>query len=250
MKAMILCAGFGTRLGALTSTTPKALLPVAGVPLIGYIVSHLARHGFQHLAVNLHYQAQAIRDYLQDGSRFDVRTEYSHEPELLGTAGGVKRMEAFFRDEEAFLVHYGDILTDHDFTAMLAFHRERDSLLTLLMHERARSNSVVELDEESRVVGFWERPAEPIESPRRSRWVNSGVCICSPQIFASIPLGVASDLPRDIIPQLLPSRRVFGFPLRGYRCAIDSPDRLAEADAAIRNGTCSIMLNLQKAEVA
>jgi NDP-sugar pyrophosphorylase family protein len=250
MKAMILCAGFGTRLGELTRSTPKALLQVAGAPLIGYIILHLARHGFRHLAVNLHYQAQAIRDYLEDGSRFGVHVEYSYEPQLLGTAGGLKHMEEFFRDEEAFLVHYGDILTDHDFGSMLAFHRERDSMLTLLIHERTRSNSVVELDEESRVVGFWERPAEPIESPRRSKWVNSGVCICRSRIFASIPTDVPSDLPRDIFPRLLASRKVFGFPLSGYRCAIDSSDRLAEADQAIRNGHCSTELKVQNAEVA
>jgi NDP-sugar pyrophosphorylase family protein len=233
---MVLAAGFGTRLGDLTREVPKGMLDVGGRPLLEHIVAHLARHGFTGIAVNLHFQPEMIRDHFGDGSRWGVSLNWSHEPELLGTAGGVKRMESFLRAGEPFLVHYGDILTDQDFTAMLAFHRERRALATLLLHERVHSNSVVHLDTEGRITGFLERPDEAERAAAQPGLVNSGVCICAPEFLDAIPAGVACDLPRDVFTKLAPTGRLFGFRLTGYRCAIDSPARLAEARAAIAEG--------------
>lgn len=75
-----------------------------------------------------------------------------------------------------------------------------------------------------------------------SRWANSGICICNPQLLDEIPADAACDLARDIFPRLIESNRLYGFPLSGYRCAMDSPDRLAEARAAIVNERCQIRL--------
>src|SRR5512133_1650122 len=114
MKAMILCAGYGTRLGTLTREIPKPMLPLAGRPMLAYIMAHLQSHQFDQLVVNLHFRPDAIREYFGHGSEWKVSLVYSEEAQLLGTAGGLKKMEAFFRKEEAFLVHYGDIITDQD----------------------------------------------------------------------------------------------------------------------------------------
>ena len=237
---MVLSAGYGTRLGDLTRETPKPMLRLQGRPMLEYIICHLARHGFDQIAVNLHFMPDMIRDYFGDGSRLGVELVYSYEPELLGTAGGVKKMADFLGAGEAFMVHYGDVLTDHDFTAMLHFHRERNALATLLLHQRARSNSVVSLDKEWRIIGFLERPTEEARRGVQSPWVNSGICICAPQLLGEIPADVACDLPRDIFPRLIDSHRLFGFPLSGYRCAVDSPDRLVEARAVIADGRYQI----------
>ena len=112
---------------------------------------------------------------------------------------------------------------------MLKFHREKSAVATLLLHQRTRSNSVVTLDGENRIVGFLERPSEDERRGVVSNWVNSGICLCHPQVLDSIPPGVACDLPRDIFPKLLETGRIFGFALTGKRCAIDSPQRLEEA---------------------
>lgn len=240
MRAMVLCAGYGTRLGDLTRDTPKPMLRLQGRPMLEYIICHLARHGFNQIVINLHLMADAIRDYFGDGSHWGVELVYSYEPDLLGTAGGVKKMEGFLRAGEAFIVHYGDVLTHQDFTAMLHFHRERNALVTLLLHQRARSNSVVSLDKEGRIIGFLERPTEEAQRGMKSPWVNSGIYICDPQLLDEIPAGIACDLPRDIFPRLIDSNRLFGVPLSGYRCALDSPDRLAEPRVAIADGRCQI----------
>ena len=238
---MVLCAGLGTRLGELTREIPKPMLTIQGQPLLAYLLGNLRRHGFDQIAINLHFKPEMIRDYFGGGDQHQLELTYSYEPKLLGTAGGVKKMEDFFRNETAFLVHYGDILTDQDFSAMLAFHRERCALATLLVHQRLKSNSIVNLDDTGRITAFLERPDEKARTGQLSRWVNSGVCICAPEVLAAIPAGVPCDLPRDIFPKLIASGRVYAFALSGYRCAIDSPERLAEARAAQADGRCRVV---------
>jgi mannose-1-phosphate guanylyltransferase/phosphomannomutase len=238
MKAMVLSAGYGTRLGNLTSETPKPMLQVAGRPLLAYVLANLRRHGFNQLAINLHFKPEAIRDYFGDGSPWRLQLTYSDEPELLGTAGGVIKLVAFFRSEAAFLVHYGDVLTDQDLTALVDFHQRKNALATLLLHQRARSNSVVNLDPSGQITGFLERPTDAQRLGNDSPWVNSGVCVCSPAVLDHIPGGIACDFPRDVFTKLVNTGRLFGFPLSGYRCAIDSPERLEAAALAILGGTC------------
>ena len=242
LKAMILSAGYGTRLGDLTQATPKPMLRLQGRPILEYIICHLAAHDIDQIAVNLHFMPDKIRNYFGNGSRFDVELVYSDEPELLGTAGGVKKMAGYLKTGEAFLIHYGDVLTDQDFSAMHRFHLKQNALTTLLLHQRTSSNSVVSLDENSRIVGFLERPTEQARRGVKSPWVNSGIFICTPQFLDEIPANIVCDLPKDIIPKLIDSRRLYGFPLSGYRCAVDSPERLAEAQDAIADGRCRIQL--------
>jgi NDP-sugar pyrophosphorylase family protein len=236
MKAIVLCAGYGTRLGRHGSEVPKPMLSLGGRPMLEYILCHLARHGFDQIAVNLHFRPEVITSYFGDGSGWGIRLTYSYEPELLGTAGGVKRMADFLAGRDPFLVQYGDVVTDEDFTAMLRFHQQHQALATLLVHRRERSNSVIALDEQQRITGFLERPTEAQRATLQSPWVNSAVALCQPELLDAIPAGVAADLPRDVFTRLVGSGRLFGYPLRGYRCAVDSPERLVELRAALARG--------------
>jgi NDP-sugar pyrophosphorylase family protein len=240
MKAIVLCAGFGTRLGDLTKEVPKAMLPIDGRPLLAYILGHLKQQGFDEITMNLHFKPELIRDYFGTGAGDNLKLTYSYEPKLLGTAGGVKNLEHFFLSEESFLVQYGDVITDQDFRAMHRFHCEKQALATLLLHQRVKSNSIVTLDEKNRIAAFLERPSEEARNGQTSRWVNSGICICHRDVMQEIPANTAVDLPREIFPKLIPTRRLFGFPLSGYRCAIDSPERLVEARAALAERRCQI----------
>ena len=236
MKAMVLCAGFGTRLGDLTRELPKPMLPVGGHPLVEYTICNLIAHGFDEIAINLHFMPEAITGYCGDGSRWKGRLSYSFEPELLGTAGGVKKMAGFLGSGGPFLIHYGDVLTNQDFTAMLRFHQQRRALATLLVHERMGSVSAVTLNVEGRVDHFLERPSAAERQGVTSAWTFSGVAICEPAFLDEIPGTPQSDLPRDLFTKLASGGRLFAFPLTGQRWAIDSPARLAEAAAAVQLG--------------
>jgi mannose-1-phosphate guanylyltransferase len=240
MKAMILCAGYGTRLGDLTKETPKPMLPLNGRPLLEYLIIHLRTQGIADIAINLHYKPEIISNYFGNGSAWGVHLTYSFESELLGTAGGIKKMESFFSNDEPFLIHYGDILTDQDFLSIIQFHVNKKALATLLVHQRVKSNSVIRFDSENRINGFLERPNDEERLKIDSSWVNSGIAILSPEIFTFIPQGKLCDLPADVYIGLVKSKRLFAYPLSGYRCAIDSSDRYREAEQAISSGKCSI----------
>jgi NDP-sugar pyrophosphorylase family protein len=127
VRALVLSAGYGTRLGELTRETPKPLLPIEGVPLLVRTLQHLAAQGFRDVAVNLHFRGDLVRAALGDGAAAGVRVTWSEEPTLLGTAGAVRALRGFFEadDDESFLVLYGDLLLDVDFALLIAQHREQ-----------------------------------------------------------------------------------------------------------------------------
>lgn len=228
MKAAVLAAGIGSRLGELTTETAKPALDVAGTPMVARVVENLARRGFDQIAVNLHYHAEQVRAALGSGPALS-RIVYFPERELLGTAGALAPMRGFLSDVDAFVVHYGDVLTDHDVGAMLETHLRRGALLTLLVHRRHGSNSVVTVDEDWRVVGFLERPSERDRAVTTSPWVNSGVYACSREVLDLIPAVAPSDLARDVVPLAVAAGRTYAESLAGYRWAIDSRERLEEA---------------------
>ena len=236
MKALILAAGFGTRLGALTQQTPKPMLPIGGEPMLAHTIRHLARHGFEQIALNLHFQAGLISSTLGDGGQFGVELTYSYEPELLGTAGALIPLKKFFQDQPEFLVIYGDIVTNQDLTALLRFHRATGAAATLLLHKRQNSNSVIEMDETGRIRVFLERPGQAVLQAHPQAWVNSGVQMLSPQIYNHLPAHSPSDLPRDVYAPHLGRLPIFGFPLSGYRCAVDSPARYERVCQDVESG--------------
>src|SRR3954471_9976250 len=120
MKALILAAGLGTRLGALTLDRPKPMLPVCGRPLLEHTVGLLRTHGVRDVAMNVHYFPEVITEHFGDGTRDGVRIVYSREDTLLGTAGAARRLAPFLGGDgdEPFVVVYGDVLTDEDLSSL------------------------------------------------------------------------------------------------------------------------------------
>ena len=236
MKALVLCAGYGMRLCDLTCERPKPMLPICGEPLLGYTLRYLAHYGFNQVAINLHFKPEVILDYFGDGSKFGVMLHYSYEEVLLGTAGAISKLEPYFFDVDDFLVMYGDLLIDQDLTALMHFHRTMRASATLLLHQRAGSNSLVRMNEAQRITGFVERPTKAERQAAPYPWVNSGLQVLNRRMLVYIPAGQPTDLPRDVYIPVLEQEPVYGFPLTGYRCAIDSPERYAEAQAAVAEG--------------
>src|ERR671932_1615364 len=111
MRAMILAAGYGTRLWPLTIDRAKPAIPFMGRPLVGYVAEYLARYGFREVVVNLHHRPESVREALGDGSRFGVRLRYVEEPEILGTSGALDNARALL-EGETFIVINGKIVTD------------------------------------------------------------------------------------------------------------------------------------------
>ena len=195
MRAMVLAAGLGTRLRPLTYEITKPMVPVLDRPVMAHILDLLDKHSFEQVIANLHYFPDSIRGY------FGERLEYRYEPELLGTAGGVRACADFFGDE-TFLVISGDALTDIDLGAFVARHRQAGGIATLAVKKVSdtREYGVVLHDRDGRITGFQEKP-EPEEA--LSNLGNCGIYIFEPEIFDYFPERPFADWAQDIFPALL-----------------------------------------------
>lgn len=195
MRAMVLAAGLGTRLRPLTYEIPKPMVPVLDRPVMAYILDLLGQHGFSEVIANLHYFPDTITEH------FGERLSYRFEPELLGTAGGVRNCADFFGDE-SFLVISGDALTDIDLTALVARHRQAGGVATLAVKKvpDTREYGVVLHNREGRITGFQEKPA-PEEA--LSDLGNCGIYVFTPEIFDYFPQRPFVDWAKDVFPTLL-----------------------------------------------
>ena len=201
-KAMVLAAGLGTRLRPLTDLISKPMAPIVNRPVMEHIIKLLARHGFKDIVCNLHYFPDEIKNYFGDGSKWGVNIVYSFEEELLGTAGGVKKVEDFFQGQ-TFLVISGDALTDIDLSRAYDFHKEKKGAATLVLAkvEDTSQFGVVILDNEKRIKGFQEKP---LSGEAKSNLANSGIYFFEPDIFKYMPpKGQFYDFGKNLFPDLL-----------------------------------------------
>ena len=198
MKAMILAAGFGTRLWPLTEDRTKPAVPFLGKPLVAYSVEYVRRYGIRDVVVNLHHAPESVREALGDGAAFDVRIAYSEEPEILGTGGALDRVRDLLEDDE-FVVVNGKIVTDIDLGAAVAAHRERGAIATLVLlpNEQRERFSVVECDASSAIRRFGGYP-QPDAAP--TPLMFTGIQVLSPRIFDYIPRGRFSHTTSDVYP--------------------------------------------------
>ncbi len=236
MRALILAAGRGTRLGQLTETLPKPLLVAAGRPLLGWIIANLVRCGVRRVAVNLSYRGDDIAAWLGDGRQHGLEElVLSREREPLGTAGALVPLAGWL-GQGPFLVHYGDVVCDHDLASLEADRARHGALATLLLHRRSGSNSIVDLAEDGTIRGFRERPPASEISAAGETWVNSGICACAPELLARVPRDRASDLPSEVFVPSASCGILRGQALDGYRIAVDSPERLQRLDCDFAAG--------------
>ncbi|BCM89837.1 UTP--glucose-1-phosphate uridylyltransferase [Abditibacteriota bacterium] len=219
MKAMILAAGVGSRLDPITRTTPKPMVPVLGLPVIEHIIRLLEQHGFDEIICNTHYLAEQIESYFAHKTDLKAKVSFNREEKLLGTAGGLKRVQdqlGLFTGDEPFLVVGGDDLTSVDLSAMLAAHREKGALATIALTEVEDPSQfgVVVLGENDAIERFVEKP-KPGTAP--SNLVNMGVYLFSPRILDKIPSGEFYDFGKQVFPQIQEAGEpFFGFKSREY----------------------------------
>ena len=244
-KAMILAAGEGTRLRPLTLETPKGLLPLAGEPLLGYTLLWLANHGISDVAINLHHLSNKIEEFLNDGSHFSVKILYSHEDTLLGTAGGVKRVESFF--DGTFVVVYGDVLTDFNLKDMIRFHQEKKSIATIAIFKVTNpwDVGVVEINDEGRILSLVEKPPRGSE---KSNLASGAVYVLEREILEHIPSEEFEDFAYDIFPKLLElNLPIFGYVLKpeDYLIDIGTIEKYHNANEDVKAGRVKIRYEQQ-----
>jgi len=203
MKAMILAAGFGTRLRPLTNTVPKPMVPIMNRPILEHTIHLLRTHGIQDITVNLHHLPEIIQDHFGDGRDFGVNLHWSHEPEILGTAGGIKKAQEFL-DGEAFLVINSDVVTDCDLSKVISFHKAKDSALTLVVRQGDSPEQCdpIEVDADDRIMHMVGTSAKN-KPDDTTRILFTGIQVMEPEIFDRIPENKFSGTTTDVFPGML-----------------------------------------------
>jgi len=190
MKAMILAAGYGTRLKPITNNIPKALVGVNNITLLENAINTVAKFGFDDVLINIYYLAEKIKNFI-DNNNFSVKVTISDESKrLLDIGGGLKNVSWFF-DNEPFLLFNVDIVSDINLSKMMEFHKSSEALVTLATRKRKSSRYLL-FDEDNKLVGWRNDKNGEEKLVRKSdtffkQTAFSGIHIIEPKIFELMP---------------------------------------------------------------
>ena len=257
MKAMILAAGFGTRLFPLTIDRTKPAIPFLGKPLVGYVAEYVAKFGFKTVVVNLHHQPNSVKKALGNGEKFGVKIHYTtEEPKILGTAGALDNARHLLEDE-TFLIVNGKIITNIDISKAIETHKKSGAIATMVLKENPNFEKFTAvLVENGKVTGFGDGfpDQSKIQNPKsKIPLMFTGIHILEPRVFDYIPRGVYSDIvPTFYNPALKNSEKIAAHITDGNWFELSTIPRYLEISLAMMNGAnvfkganCSISENAQ-----
>ncbi|HEY3249727.1 MAG TPA: nucleotidyltransferase family protein, partial [Ignavibacteria bacterium] len=151
-RAMILAAGYGTRLKPLTDTRPKALISYKGKPMIENVIIKIKKAGINEITINTHYLAEKIKEYLDNNKFGGLKVNLTYEKEILGTGGGIKNAAGYLKGSANFLVHNVDVESDIDLAELTEFHLKNSPLATLAVKKRDTTRPLL-IDEDNNLIG-------------------------------------------------------------------------------------------------
>jgi mannose-1-phosphate guanylyltransferase len=231
MRAVVLVGGEGTRLRPLTETIPKPLVPLIDRPFLHVVLDHLATHGVHEVILSSPYLEPAFASFI--GERHgDPTITWITEATPLGTAGAVANAARHL--DGTFLALNGDILTDLDLTALVAFHRERGAVGTIALTpvDDARPFGLVATDEDGRVREFREKPERLVPG-----WVNAGTYVLEPSALRRVPTDRPVSIERETFPGLIEAGDpLFGYASRDYWMDLGTPEKYLRATFDVLEG--------------
>jgi len=227
LKAIILAAGKGSRLGNITKDTPKPMIMINTKPILEHNIRMCKEAGITDIHINLHYLPEKIKKYFHDGSKFGVNIKYNYEPEILGTAGALIPFLNEIRDEKFFVI-YGDNYFSFNLLELESFHKKMNADISILLdwREDISQSGVVSLDNNDRVIRFIEKPNS---QDVKSRWISAGIYLLNPSIDFEI-FKSGFDFGFDVFPALLENKcKIYGLKTKNKMITIDTPQMLNNA---------------------
>jgi mannose-1-phosphate guanylyltransferase len=235
-EAVVLVGGRGTRLRPLTLSTPKPLLPVAGVPFLAHQLARLHDVGIDHVVLATSYRPEFFTEQFGDGSAYGIALDYVTEEVALGTAGGIRNVAELLCSgpDDPVVVLNGDIVSAHDIAAQLAEHRRVDAAVTLHLTvvEDARAFGCVPTDDSGAVLGFHEKMDDPV-----THQVNAGCYVFRRSVIDGIPADKPVSVERETFPALLAAgARLQGYVDTGYWIDVGTPATYVRASCDLVRG--------------
>jgi NDP-sugar pyrophosphorylase family protein len=223
LRAVILAGGKGTRLKPFTINFPKPLVPLGDKPVIEILISRLIAFGIRDITLTLGHLAELVKAYFQHRHELtrQITLQFIEEDQPTGTAGSIAAVPGL---DETFLAMNGDLLTDIDFHALVAFHREQRALLTVATHTRRVKIDlgVLEFDLDHRIRTY-------IEKPEMNYHVSMGIYVYEPAALRYMHTGEYLDFPNLVHRLLEHGERVCAFPTQCLWLDIGRPDDYAQA---------------------
>jgi NDP-sugar pyrophosphorylase family protein len=203
-----MAGGLGSRLGELTASRPKPLLPVGEKPLLETILTEIARHGFESFYISVNYKADMILRHFGDGSKWGVQIKYLHEENRMGTAGALSLLSS--KPKDPLLVVNGDVLTSVNFDRLLNFHHEHSATATMCIRQydfqvpygvvSVNNHTITRID----------------EKPLQHFFINAGIYMLNPEAIDLIPKNTAFDMPQVFDRVIEEKKTAIAFPIREY----------------------------------
>ena len=244
MKAVVMAGGFGSRIQPLTHSTPKPMLPLLNRPMMEHTMIKLRDLGISEFVILLYYKPQIIKEYFKDGSDFGMKIEYITPDDDFGTAGALKKAGWLLKDDN-FIIVSGDVVCDFDFEKIFAFHKEKNSKLTITLTkvENPLQFGVVITDKDGQIEKFLEKPSW---GEVFSDTINTGIYILEPEILEMIPENENYDFGKNLFPALMQSDiTLWGYDAKGYWRDVGNPESYREVYEDIFNVRVSLAQNFQ-----
>ncbi len=215
-RAIILAGGKGTRLRPYTVVLPKPLMPIGEYPILEVVIRQLVQHGFDHVTLAVNHQAELIKAFFGDGTKWNITVDYSLEDEPLGTMGPLKLIQTL---PDNFLVMNGDILTDLNYSEFYDTHSKKKELFTISAHHRDQKidYGVLKIDDNNTLNGF-------VEKPVNSYLVSMGIYMVNKKTLEFIPDNLPFGFDQLMLKMIELKNKVSVKPFDGYWLDIGRPD--------------------------
>ena len=235
-KAVILAGGKGIRLKSLTKKVPKPMIKIGRLPILEHQINLLKKYGTKEIIILTYHLSEVIENYFKNGNKWGVKITYLKERKPLGTTGGLKEKEIENKLKKDFIISYGDVMIDMDIARLLAFHKEKNSACTLVLHpnDHPDDSDLVEINESQRIIAFHPKPH--LNNKYFRNLVNAGLYVMSPKVLKYIKKGVKADFGKNIFPKIVKKEKLYGYLTVEYLKDVGTPARLTEVRKDYQSG--------------
>lgn len=226
MQAIIIAGGKGARISPITTTIPKALLPLNNKPLIDHSINHLRKNGCNNIIICGGHLGSEIKEYIA-GNDYGIPIRISIESKPLGTAGALHLIKHLLKEE--FLVLFGDIYTTINLRRMIRFHKQKMADATLALHfsDHPQDSTVVQIDKNDKLLRFTEKPGKNWQ--KYGNLTKTSLYILKKEVIEFIDKDKMVDFAKDVFPKKLKKgKKLFGYVTEEYTKDIGTPQRYKE----------------------